>query len=69
MPKKDYKKKYIINAEFLNHFLSKYHQHGIKNDHMGLPWDERWDFIFHELKISTKRKMYGKIQIYEEKKK
>lgn len=67
MDKDKHYRKYIIDAEFLNNFLSKYHQHGIKHDHMGLPWSERWEFIYHELKIATKRKMYGKIKLYEDK--
>jgi hypothetical protein len=60
--------KFVVDAYYINHLLSCYHRHGIKHDHMGLEWSERWDFIMKELKASLKRKTYGKADLYEDKK-
>lgn len=66
--KKYENKRYIVDEEYLNTFLSNYHAYCNKRNEMGVGfiYSERWEFIRKNLKLALKRKMYGKIEEYNE---
>ena len=60
-----YKSRFIVDADYLDFFLSAYYRQVIKNDHLPLCRGQRWSFIKEELAKSLKRKTYGKTYLHE----